>query len=246
MPRFYPLLLILLLTAAITQAQPTFRLGVRGGLNRASSTVEPSSTSPSSAYYYSASKSGIYAWQAGAVLEVAFRRFALQPALVFSQKGEQFDAATSIIGIASVSSTETSTVSRYNWLELPLNVVYTLHGFQVYAGPYVALAVGGRQRGTSRSASPYGRYGPYDFDEKISYGSDTENRRLDTGVNFGLGYRKGPLQVQLGYGLGLRNLHQQPALNYLIIDYGQPKHNFNADRAYNRVAQLMATYFFEL
>ena len=180
------------------------------------------------------------------MLEVAFRRFALQPALMFSQKGEQFDAATSISGFAGVNSTETSTFNRYNWLELPLNVVYTLHNFQVFAGPYVALGVGGRQRGTSRSASPYGRYGPSDFNEKIRYGSDTENRRLDAGLNFGLGYRKGPLQVQLGYGLGLRNLHQQPALDYLIIDYGQPKHDFNADQAYNRVFQLTGTYFFEL
>ncbi len=208
--------------------------------------MAPSSTSPSSQYYYSASKSGIYAWQAGAVLEMAFRQFALQPTLVFSQKGEQFDGATFISGFAGVSSTEISTVNRYNWLELPVNVVYTLHRFQVFAGPYVALGVGGRQHGTSWAASPYGRYGPYNFDEKIRYGSDTENRRLDAGVNFGLGYRKGPLQVQLGYGLGLRNLHQHPETNYVLYDYGQLNHNFNADRAYNRVAQLTGTYFFEL
>lgn len=247
MPRFYLLLLTALLGAATASAQPTFRLGLRGGLNCASSTVEPSSTSPSSAYYYSTSKSGIYAWQAGAVLEVAFRRFALQPALIFSQKGEQFDAATTIIGFAGVNSTETSTVNRYNWLELPVNVVYTLHNFQLFAGPYVALGVGGRQHGTLLSASsvtPGNTYGPYDFAAKVRYGSDTENRRLDAGVNFGVGYRQGPLQLQLGYGLGLRNLHQDP-FEGLISE--QPYyHNFNADRAYNRVAQLTATYFFDL
>ena len=166
--------------------------------------------------------------------------------MVFSQKGEQFETATFISGFRGVSSTETSGVNRYNWVELPVNVVYTLHGFQVFAGPYVALGVGGWQRGTSWSASPYARYRPYDFDEKIRYGADTENRRLDVGVNVGLGYRKGPLQVQMGYGLGLRNLHQPTKSNYLLYDYGQPKHNFNADRAYNRVAQFTATYFFKL
>ena len=129
MTRFYLLLLTALLSAASVAAQPTFRLGLRGGLNRATSTVAPASISPSSQYYYSASKSAIYAWQAGAVLEVAFRRFALQPALVFSQKGEQFDAVTSISGVAGMSGTAMSTVNRYNWLELPVNVVYTLHGF---------------------------------------------------------------------------------------------------------------------
>ena len=242
MPPFYPLLLTLLLGAATASAQPTYRLGVRGGLNRASSTVEPSSTSPSSQYYYSASKSPVYAWQVGAVLEVAFEHFALQPALVFSQKGEQFDAATSISGFTGVSSTETATVNRYNWLELPVNVVYTLHGFQVSAGPYVALGVGGRQRGTNSTYSNgFAGFYRYDFDGKVRYGSNTENRRLDAGVNFGVGYRKGPLQVQLGYGLGLRNLHQIDA--DATADF---VHNFREDAAYNRVAQLTGTYFFQL
>ena len=61
MIRIYVLLLAVLLHAAPTSAQPTFRLGLRGGLNRATSTVDPSSTSLISSYYYSASKSPIYA-----------------------------------------------------------------------------------------------------------------------------------------------------------------------------------------
>ena len=233
----------MLLSVATASAQPTFKLGVRGGLNRASSTVEAASISPSSQYYYSASKSAIYAWQAGAVLDVAFHRFSLQPALVFSQKGEQFDAATSISGFAGVSSTEVSTINRYNWLELPVNVVYTRHGFQVFAGPYVALGVGGRQHGTGKNTYSVGILGfqSYDFDGKIHYGPDSNNRRLDAGVNFGIGYQRGPLQMQLGYGLGLRNLHQSNS-NQLYYN----GHDFNQDAAYNRVMQLTGTYFFKL
>ena len=145
-----------------------------------------------------------------------------------------------------MSKTEISTINRYNWLELPVNVIYTRHGFQIFAGPYVALGVGGRQHGTGKNTYPVGILGfqEYDFDGKIRYGSDTENRRLDAGINFGLGYRKGPLQVQLGYGLGLRNLHQNPVEG--IISEIPYFHNFNTDRAYNRVAQLTGTYFFEL
>ena len=67
------------------------------------------------------------------------------------------------------------------------------------------------------------------------------NRRLDAGVNFGIGYRTSPLQVQLGYGLGLRNLHQPDGEIY--YKYSR---NFNADTAYNRVAQLTGTYFSSL
>lgn len=241
MPRFYLLLLTVLLSAASVAAQPTFRLGLRGGLNRTTSTVEPASTSPSSQYYYSASKSAIYAWQAGAVLEVTFHQFSLQPALVFSQKEEQFDAATFINGVVGVSGTAMSTVNRCNWLELPVNVVYALHGFQMFAGPYVALGVGGRQHGTISGFSPFARFAPQDVDEKMAYGHDSNNRRLDAGVNFGIGYQWGPLQGQLSYGLGLRNLHQSNS--YQVCDYG---HDFNQDAAYNRVAQLTATYFFKL
>ena len=243
-----PLLLAgsLLLGAATASAQATFRIGVRGGANRALTTVAAASNSPGTLpFSYSADKSPIYAWQAGLVGEWAWGKFALQPGIQFSQKGEKFNTSTTFSGIVNTYS-QTTSVNRYNWLELPLNFVYTLHGdhgLQVFAGPYVALAVGGRQRGTTH---PY--YGPavdgipFDFDNQVSYGPDTNNRRIDAGVNFGVGYRQGPVQVQLGYGLGLRNLHQ-PGTNILL---GAVYHDFNADAAYNRVAQLTGTYFFSL
>ena len=194
----------------------------------------------------SADKSPIYAWQAGVVLEVNYGKFAFQPAIAFSQKGEKINT-TETYGDFGVHTTEKISSNRYDWLELPLNVVYTLHsdhGLQLFAGPYVAVAVGGRQRGTSSVTCPF--YGgpqqkptPVAFDNDMTYGPGTENRRLDAGLNFGVGYRQGPLQVQLGYGLGLRNLRQGND----TVFYG---HNFSADAAYNRVAQLTGTYFFSL
>jgi hypothetical protein len=236
----------LLLMAATASAQTTFRLGVRGGANRALTTVAAASNSPSTLpLSYSADKSAIYAWQAGLVAEWAWGKFALQPGLQFSQKGEKLNTSVTVDGIVRTGS-QTTSVNRYNWLELPLNLVYTLHsdhGLQLFAGPYVALALGGRQHGTTH---PY--YGPavdgipLDFDNPISYGTDTNNHRFDAGVNFGIGYRQGPVQVQLGYGLGLVNLHQT-STNIML---GAFYHEFNADAAYNRVAQLTGTYFFSL
>jgi hypothetical protein len=240
----------LLLTATtVASAQTAFRLGVRGGLNRAVTTVAAASNGSDYFYNYSADKSALYSWQAGLVAELTRGKFALQPGLQFSQKGEKFTTAITGGGTGGGQYSETVSTNRYNWLELPLNLVYTLHGdhgLQLFAGPYVALAVGGRQQGTT-----YPYYGlaidsrPFDFDTQISYGSGTNNRRLDVGVNFGVGYRQGPVQVQLEYGLGLRNLHQgsqvmRPAWPDL------PQANFEADAAYNRVAQLTGTYFFTL
>lgn len=235
---------------APASAQTTFRLGVRGGANRALTTVASPNYMNGGAYY-SADKSALYGWQASLVLEANFNKFAFQPAILFSQKGEKLSAYTSLSGINGTNTLQTTSTNCYNWLELPLNAVYTLHGdhgLQIFAGPYVALAIGGQQKGTSISYTSIGVAGGYrttDFDDKISYGSNTNNRRLDVGFNFGLGYRQGPVQVQLGYGLGLRDLHRTDSPS---IDSGfSPfSHNFNADAAYNRVAQLTGTYFFAL
>lgn len=236
--------LLILLSAFAAPAQPTFRLGVRGGLNRATTTLDAASTGSGFANFrYSADKSTIYAWQAGAVLEIAFGKFALQPALVFSQKGEEFNTAELFSYGNGNSGSNTYSTNRYNFLELPVNLVYAVRGFQLFAGPYVALGLGGRRQGTSYRFNPVAKFAPYHYNEKVRYGSDTYNPRLDAGVNFGVGYRQGPVQVQLGYALGLRNLHRTP-YDGLIAEF--PYHDFDADAAYNRGVQLAGTYFFKL
>lgn len=233
-----------LLWAASASAQTTYKLGLRGGVNRAATTLDAASAgSGSFGFSYSAEKSAIYAWQAGAVLEINFGKFALQPALLFSQKGEQFNTDFSTAGVAGFSGTNTRSTNRYNWLELPVNFVYTVRGFQLFAGPYAALGVGGRRQGTTLSYSPFARFAPYNFEEKIRYRPDSYNLRLDAGLNFGIGYRQGPVQLQLGYGLGLANLHRDYRED-VIFEF--PYHDFDADAAHNRVVQLTGTYFFEL
>lgn len=60
-----PLLAALMFSAVTVSAQTTFRLGVRGGLNRALTTVAPASSATGlNTYDRSADKSAIYAWQA--------------------------------------------------------------------------------------------------------------------------------------------------------------------------------------
>lgn len=238
------LLLAALLGTATASAQTTYKLGVRGGLNRATTTLDAASTGTGFfGFKYLADKSGIYAWQAGAVLEIGFGKFALQPALLFSQKGEQFNTAHSFDGTAGQSGANTQSTNRYNWLELPVNVVYTVRGLQLFAGPYGALGVGGRRQGTALYYSPAAKFAPYHFNDKVRYGPGTYNPRLDAGVNFGIGYRRGPLQVQLGYQLGLLTLHRA-YIEDIIAEL--PHHDFDADAAHNRVVQLTGTYFFTL
>jgi hypothetical protein len=82
----------LLLSATTATAQTTFRLGVRGGLNRALITQDAASNysqlQSNTQTNYSAYKSAIYAWQAGAVLDVSFGKISLQPALIFLRKAK--------------------------------------------------------------------------------------------------------------------------------------------------------------
>ncbi|MGI4761382.1 MAG: outer membrane beta-barrel protein [Janthinobacterium lividum] len=243
------LLAALVLSATTATAQTTFKLGVRGGLNRALTTVVPgSSASGLNTYERSADKSAIYAWQAGLVLEAAFGKFAVQPALLFSQKGEKFTTNVYYNAVGGGFAASTISTNRYNWLELPINFVYTLHGdhgLQLFAGPYVAMGVGGHQAGTNYLAAPNISYAPYEFDNQVTYGTDTNNRRFDAGLNFGLGYRQGPVQVQASFGLGLVNIHRDtpsfdPGFSPLTA------YNFYNDASYNRVAQLTGTYFFSL
>lgn len=235
-----PAIVLLAAATASAQTKPTFSLGLRGGANLTRTTLDPTSNTSDGNYNFAADKSAIYAWQAGLVGEVAFGKLALQPALLFTQKGEHFSTAISSRDSGFPYYEESSSTNRYNWLELPLNLVYTLHGdhgLQILAGPYVALAVGGRQQVEGSSS---GVVGPYSYTAPLKYGPNTYNRRFDAGLNAGLGYRQGPVQVQLSYSLGLVNLHQQGA------DYPPSAFFYAPYDAYNRVAQLTGTYFFKL
>ena len=235
------LLAALLLSASAASAQTTFRLGLRGGANLALTTLDPASSfSGSYANTYATSKPALLAGQAGLVAEVGFGKLALQPALLFSQKGERVVHTYDSYGAVSTDHYAITSTNRYNWLELPLHMVYTLrgtHGLQLFAGPYAAWAVGGHLQGDSALTTlPRGRQST-SFAKTIRYGPGTGNSRFDAGFNFGLGYRQGPVQVQLLYGLGLLNLHRPGA------DYAPSPAYYGA--AYNRVAQLTGTYFFQ-
>jgi hypothetical protein len=228
----------LLLSAATASAQTTFSLGVRGGLNRAqlatrgAGTDYPRRTSDASA---------LYGWQAGITLEARRGNLALQPALLFSQKGLRFTTTTSVVGFVGTDTWESTGTNRFNWVELPLHLVYTQHGdhgLQLFAGPYVALAVGGHQQGNTTSHSWTSATYDNPIDQKHSYSSLSASKRIDAGLDFGVGYRQGPLQVQLSYGLGLRNLR---GLTQRVTS-----ESGSYDAAYTRVAQLTGTYFFAL
>lgn len=176
--------------------------------------------------------------QVGLTVNAQFGSLAIQPSLLFSQKGYRFQETEEGGGLKS----EYKAVTRLSYLEIPVNFVYTIgeeDGFQLFAGPYVGFGISGKEKseltleysGKKNSSSK-----EVDVEFASEDGDDNDKnylRALDYGLNAGVGYRTGPLQVQLGYGLGLGNLIPNS-------QNGQEPD----DKIHNRVAHLSVAYFF--
>lgn len=242
------------LGATAAHAQTTISFGPRLGGNLATGTLSPldlsgSAVSPD----LGLSHSPLLGYQLGVAASIGSGHWAFQPALLFTQKGgRQKAVGTFSPTTGTYNNYDIKVDSRINYLELPLNVVYGFEpdgeGWQVFAGPYVAVGVGGRADYTQVVTINYPG-APVTFtnsgNQQIAFGNtfassdpnapdaDARVRRFDAGLNAGVGYRRGPVQVQLGYGLGLVN--QQPAYEVSIPEYHPT--------GYHRGAQLTATYF---
>ncbi|MFW6145469.1 MAG: porin family protein [bacterium] len=149
--------------------------------------------------------------------------FSLQPGLILSGKGSKY--SEEFFG-------ETLDYNmNLSYLEIPINAVYNIGGFQVYAGPYLGFGLFGKAKFDNDEID----------DEDIEFTGDvTEETNgiplngFDYGLNFGVGYMLNEsLQVQLGYGLGLGNLNPK-------FD-GEDPEDSNA----NSVIQLSLSYFLQ-
>ncbi|AII52766.1 porin family protein [Hymenobacter sp. APR13] len=176
--------------------------------------------------------------QAGVAANIGFGNFAFQPALLYSQKGYRVDLEDSSPNRFSSHQEEL----RLNYLEVPLNVVYTANGatgLQVFAGPYFGLALSGKGKEelkyTTGSLNDI-LEGKYDVEFAEQAGTDNSKayyRRLDLGATFGVGYKVDPMQAQLGYAMGISNIAPNDRNN------DEPR-----DKIRNRNLQLSLTYFF--
>jgi hypothetical protein len=258
---FSAVLLTSLVGATTTaQAQSTIEFGPRLGLNI--STVQESGTPDPSSGFNDEIKS-IAGVQIGATLNVGINdNLSFQPSLIYSRKGAEFTGTADVpFNPAYKTTIEATATPKIGYLELPLNFVYTFgghDGFQVFAGPYVAMGVSseGSAKGkintndpdvlfalggmTTFPASLKVKFGDQQVEEDPNANPNNTNiaatvvvRRFDAGLNAGVGYRVGPFQAQLGYGLGL--------VNFVPKDTDG---NDTGSKAYNRVFQLSANYFF--
>jgi hypothetical protein len=184
-----------LLLAGTAHAQAIFSVGPRVGLNISSVRY------PALDWLFS-SRPG---FEAGLTSTVQLGHFAVQPSLLFSQKGYRKSGYISNFDMLIPYDEDI----RLNYLTLPLNLAYILgrdgQGLQVFAGPYASLLLGGRY--AQRVSGFDGEY--TGSITSTSQGGDISKRyaqRVDAGLQAGLGYRLKGFQLQASYSLGLRSL----------------------------------------
>jgi hypothetical protein len=235
----------LLLAGTAAQAQTTF--GVRLGLNSSNINYKVDDSQDEMP-----DSKRLLGPQVGVVMNAQFGNLSVQPALLYSMKGDKLsekDTETQAVGSNTYTySYDIKSTRRLSYLELPVNFVYSLNGeeggFQVFAGPYVGLGIGGEVDYTVKFSETLNGQVTESGSESESlkikyankYGDDEDSeyvRTLDAGLNFGVGYKTGPFQAQLGYGLGLANL--------IPADEDGTK---SKDKAMNRNIQFNLTYFF--
>ncbi len=109
--------------------------------------------------------------------------------------------------------------THYNYLEIPFNAVYHYLDFQVYGGPYLSIATGGKEI-VDIDVSSGGASLTYDksIDIKPVSGDVTEEdwvdedilaikvyNSIDYGLNLGIGYTYDKFLLRFQYSLGMKN-----------------------------------------
>lgn len=236
-----------LLAATTSQAQVTFSVGPKVGLNVATTRFVPDERSFSQGSVTTSNTSYRSGFEAGILGSIGFGHFQVQPAVLYSQKG--FDIAGTQSNVISTDGTQPAPyqqTSRMSYLTVPINFTYAQHkngqGLQVFAGPYLGILVNGNYTFTrpsttlvaSISGDIVGRARPDDFDGFTNF--TLYSQRVDAGLQAGLGYQWGPVLVQAAYSMGLRNLTPS--------DYDRFPYLSNGPDYSNRVFQFSLAYLF--
>ncbi len=196
-----------LLATGSTAANAQITFGPKVGFGLASQKYEYTGSSQAAkdeAKEFSDNQKMIVTPSFGLMLNARFGNLAVQPALTFAQKGAKVEVSNSG---ATIKST-----ARLNYVDIPVNLVYTTggdQGFQVFAGPYMGLGIGGKVKTEISGTGLIDGTTDSDVEFASKEGTDSKKsylRNPDFGINAGIGYLVNNLQLQAGYGFGLSNL----------------------------------------
>jgi len=180
--------------------------GLKGGLNLATP----------SGYISNDTKSKL-SYHVGAFAEIRIsEKFAIQPELQYSVQGAEFSVENAFPGFFSGDFVISDT---YRYINLPIM-------FKYFVIPKLSLEIG-PQLGYMLSADRNFEAAPF----SPEFTDDT--RRIDFGVNFGLGYKLSKhLSIGARYNLGLSKVANSPSVNQ--SGFGKLKNSvFQASLAYS-------------
>jgi hypothetical protein len=166
--------------------------------------------------------------------ELGLGHLFIRPTVLYTQKGynQEEDRGGGL---------HTSSHVRTDYLTIPFNIGFTQHrdgqGFQVFAGPYFGLILGGHY---TRSNTAFGTQiysGGIVAEGHSGSTSDQPIRATDVGLQGGIGYHYQRLLGQLEYSVGLQNA--DPNRSGASSFYGSSAYH-------NRMFQLSLAYLFGL
>jgi hypothetical protein len=223
-------LILLILTIGTQKSFSQMKFGLRAGLNVATVAQDFKESD-----FEETTKMRIL-YSFGAVMDLSLIPdvVSLQPGLLLSAKGYSVDVKKDYDGTG---------YDRYiiNYLEIPVNIAFKMKAFQIYAGPYVAIGIAGKDKydidygdGSNDKGDDKFKFVGKEASLEDMMGEEIPVKRLDYGLNFGLGYMVGPILINAGYSLGLSNMTPDIA----DIDF-EPKDY----KVSNRVITASVTFF---
>lgn len=234
-------LVVVMFAAFAMQAQAQVKFGVKAGvnLNNIAQNFDDSDLEMETKMRL--------AYHVGVVADLGISEmFSIQPGVLFSSKGYSVDLEEHL-NLPNDAEVEGYNRISLNYVEIPVNAVIRISGLEIFAGPYVGIGIGGKQKwdytvtvaGADEEVSDdmkikafFGEVGEGDLDD-----DEGAYRALDYGVNFGLGYGVGPVVISAGYSLGLGNLTPE-------MDTGDMGEFDPADfKQSNRVITVSAAFF---
>jgi hypothetical protein len=195
------ILLVSLLAAMQTLSAQSIKLGIKGGLNLA--TVNRGQLEAGN------ETNSMAAFNGGLFANIGFGKWSIEPGLFYSVKG--FKAQSTLTVNSPGGPVENNTwdaTVKYNYLELPVNVLYNvkLAPGKVFfgGGPYIGYLLSGN----ANTVATVG--GVKNTEQKTKYtigGNNGDFRRTDYGVNAlaGFAFNNG-FQLSVGYGYGFTNV----------------------------------------
>jgi hypothetical protein len=179
------------------------------------------------------SKMGFHAGLVGDI-PILEEKLSVQPSVLYSNKGYSYDLEELIEDmlddegvIADIDDVEGYIRMNYNYIEVPINLVYKYKGLELGAGPYIAFGLWGKMRNDfsfeindeeveSEDVFEEEKYdidavwGVVDDDRFEDFFDDEDVidlfRAFDAGINLSVGYRLNKTLFNVGYSIGLVNM----------------------------------------